>query len=325
MAGDAPTQRFGFLLLPRFALLAFTSAVEPLRAANLLSGRPLYTWRFLTHDGAPATASNGAQVIAQATPAEAGPLDCLVVCGGVDAHLFRDRGTLAWLRRAARGGARIGAVSDGSFVLARAGLLEGHRCTIHWQCAEGFREAFPEIALSDALYELDRQRFTCSGGTSSMDMMLQLIEERHGRALALRVAEQFLHERLRESGDGQRPGLRERVGVGHPKLLEAVRVMEANLEAPLPAEAVARRAGLSTRQLERLARQHLGATPQTYYLELRLRRARHLLSHSTLSVTEVALACGFVSGSHFARRYRARYAEAPRATRLGKGAGGTPG
>lgn len=319
MEPAAAPQRFGFLLLPRFAMLAFTSAVEPLRAANLLSGRALYAWRFLSHDGAPATASNGAQLLAQASLAEAGPLDCLVVCGGIDAHLFRDRATLAWLRRAARAGVRLGAVSDGTFVLARAGLLEGQRCTIHWQCAEGFREAFPAIELTDDLYVIERQRFTCSGGTASMDMMLRLIEEAHGRPLALRVAEQFLHERPRASGDLQRPALRERVGVGHPGLVEAVRLMEESLESLLPVAELARRAGLSARQLERLFRQHLGTTPQGHYLELRLRRARHLLSHSTLSVTEVALACGFASGSHFARRYRARYAELPRATRLGRG------
>lgn len=310
-------QRFGFLLLPRFAMLAFTSAVEPLRAANLLSGQRLYDWTLLTHDGAPATASNGAQVLAQATPATAGPMDFLVVCGGVDAHLFKDRATLAWLRRAERSGARVGAVSDGSFVLARAGLLDGHRCTIHWQCAESFREQFPDIDLCDALYVIDRQRFTCSGGSSSMDMMLHLIEEQHGRALALRVAEQFLHERMRESDAHQRLPLRDRVGVGHPKLVEAVRLMEENLEAPLASETIARRVGLSSRQLERLFQQHLRNTPHRYYLDLRLRRARQLLSHSTLTVTEVALACGFVSSSHFARRYRGVYGEAPRATRLG--------
>ncbi|GAB5471397.1 MAG: GlxA family transcriptional regulator [Rhodospirillales bacterium] len=310
-------ERFGFLLLPRFAMMAFTAAVEPLRVANLLAGKPLYAWQVLTADGEALASSNGIEIKAQASPATAADFSSVVVCGGLDAHRFEDKATFAWLRRHARQGARVGAISDGSHLLAAAGLLEGYACTIHWQCQAGFREMYPDLDLHNELYCFDRRRFTSAGGTASLDMMLHLIEEDHGHALALAVAEQFLHERIRGLEDEQRMALRQRVGVGHPKLLEAVRHMEANLEEPLTAVELADLAGLSVRQLERLCQKYLGATPRAHYVELRLARAHRLLTHSSLSVTEVGLACGFVSASHFAKRYRERFNQTPQRTRMG--------
>ena len=317
-APSAPAAKtFAFLLLPRFAMLAFTAAVEPLRAANLLSGRTLYRWRALTADGKPMASSNGLEVNAQGDVEDEEAFDSVVVCGGLDAHLYKDKGAFAWLRRQARQGARVGAISDGTHVLAATGLLDGHACTIHWQCIAGLREMYPELDIHSELYCIDRNRFTCAGGTASLDMMLHLIEADHGHDLALQVAEQFLHERIRGDEDEQRMALRLRVGVGHPKLLQAVAIMEENLEAPLPASALAVETGISVRQLERLFQRYLGRTPRAHYVELRLQRAHRLLTHSSLSVTEVGLACGFVSASHFAKRYRERFRQTPQKTRIG--------
>jgi transcriptional regulator GlxA family with amidase domain len=308
---------FGFCLLPKFAMLAFTAAVEPLRAANLLSGRTLYRWRVYTHDGQPMASSNGIEVKAQASVEADEALDSAVICGGLDAHLFKDKAVFNWLRRQARQGARIGALSDGTHLLAAAGLLDDYACTIHWQCIAGLREMHPELDIHDELYCIDRNRFTCAGGTASLDMMLHLIEQDHGHDLALQVAEQFLHERIRTDDDEQRMALRLRVGVGHPKLLQAIGVMEANLEQPIGSGELAEQAGLSVRQLERLFQKYLGCTPRAHYVELRLQRAHRLLTHSSLSVTEVGLACGFVSASHFAKRYRERFDQTPQKTRMG--------
>ena len=308
---------FGFCLLPKFAMLAFTAAVEPLRAANLLSGRTLYRWRVYTHDGQAMASSNGIEVKAQASVEADEPLDSAVICGGLDAHLFKDKAVFNWLRRQARQGARIGALSDGTHLLAAAGLLDDYACTIHWQCIAGLREMHPELDIHDELYCIDRNRFTCAGGTASLDMMLHLIEQDHGHDLALQVAEQFLHERIRTDDDEQRMALRLRVGVGHPKLLQAIGVMEANLEQPIGSGELAEQAGLSVRQLERLFQKYLGCTPRAHYVELRLQRAHRLLTHSSLSVTEVGLACGFVSASHFAKRYRERFDQTPQKTRMG--------
>ncbi len=315
---EEAVNRFGFLLLPRFALLAFTAAVEPLRVANTLSGRRLYDWRVVTADGAPLACSSGIEINAQGSPDEEAGYDSVVVCGGLDAHIFRDKGVMAWLRRQDRLGARIGAISDGTHLLAAAGLLEGYACTIHWRCQPSLIEMYPDLEVRSGLYCLDRTRFTCAGGTASLDMMLHLIERDHGHDLALQVAEQFLHERIRGLEAEQRMALRQRVGVGHPKLLEAVRFMEANLEEPLSTAELADLSEISVRQLERLCQRYLGCTPRAHYVELRLQRAHWLLSHSSLSVTEVGLACGFVSASHFAKRYRERFKQTPQRTRMGR-------
>jgi len=322
MTGTDGPQTFGFLLVPKFAMMAFTSAVEPLRAANLLSGRELYDWRVITRDGQPMPSSNRIRLMPDAsieTVAETlgapGRLANVVVCGGQDGQIYRDKAVFAWLRRMARQGARVGALSDGSYILARAGLLDGYRCTIHWSCLPGFIETFPQIEASSEIYRIDRNRFTASGGTASLDLMLHMIEADHGRDLAA-VAEQFLHERIRSDLDRQRMPLRLRLGLGHPKIIEAVGLMEAHLEEPLSCAGLSARSGISTRQMERLFRKYLKRTPQRYYLELRLERAQRLLTQSSLPVMEVALACGFVSPSHFAKCYREQYNQVPKSTRL---------
>ncbi len=312
---DAP-RTFGFLLVPKFAMMAFTAAVEPLRAANLLSGRELYDWRVITRDGAPVASSNRIQLVPDAAIESAGRLPNVVVCGGQDGQLYDDRTVFAWLRRLAREGARVGALSDGAYILARAGLLGGYRCTIHWSCLPGFTETFPEIEVTSELYRIDRSRFTASGGTAALDMMLHMIEVDHGRDLAVAVAEQFLHERIRADYDRQRMPLRLRLGLSHPKILEVVGLMEENLEEPLSCVELADRSAISTRQMGRMFRKYLGRTPRRYYLELRLERAQRLLTQSTLPVMEVALACGFVSPSHFAKCYREQYNQVPKSTRL---------
>ncbi len=309
-------QIFGFLVVPNFAMMAFTSAVEPLRAANLLSGRRLYDWRVITRDGGPALSSNRIQLLADRSIETAGRLANVVVCSGLDAHLYDDKAVFAWLRRMARAGSRVGALSDGSYILARAGLLGGYRCTIHWSCLPGFTETFPDIEVSMELYQIDRSRFTASGGTAAMDMMLHMIEVDHGRDLAVAVAEHFLHERIRTGFDRQRMPLRMRLGLSHPKIIEAIDLMEGHLEDPLSCVELAGRSGISTRQMERLFRKYLGHTPRRHYLELRLERAQRLLTQSSLPVMEVALACGFVSPSHFAKCYREQYNQVPKSTRV---------
>ena len=308
-------ERFGFLLLPEYSVVSLSSMTEPLREANRLTGRKLYDWSVLTLDGEALTSSSGVHILPNESLEEAGRLDVLVVIAGMRPERYCDRRTIAILRRLARQGCRLGAISTGSYILARAGLLDGYRCTIHWEHIAGFQEAFPELDVTDELYEIDRNRFTCSGGTAAIDLVLSLIGLDHGRELATRVAEQFIHERIRDRHDPQRMALRARVGVSHPKLLKVIELMEASLEEPLPRSDLARRTGLSTRQLERLFRKYLGRTPTRYYLELRLQKARSLLMQTSMSVLDVALACGFVSASHFSKCYREYYAKTPRQER----------
>ena len=306
---------YTFFLPPRFSMLAFASAVDPLYCANRLSGGRLYHWRVVSRDGGPAVASNGLQVAADAAMADAGECDALFVCAGLDAHAQADRNTTAWLRRVARRGRLVGGLCSGTHLLARAGLLDGHRCTVHWEDIQTLSEEFPQLEVTANLFEIDRKRITCAGGTAALDLMLHLIGLAHGAELAGRVSDQFMHQRIRAAHDHQRMAPHERLGVREPKLLAAIGAMEGNLEDPLSLGGIARTANLSVRQLERLFKQRLGCTPSRYYLELRLHHARLLLMRGASSILAIALAAGFASASHFSRRYREQFGHSPREER----------
>ena len=314
-AGETP-RTYGFYLVPGFAMMSFTAAIEPMRAANRLTGQKLYAWQIVSKTGAAVASSSGIEVLPHHSIETATGAQTLFVIAGLEAHAYEDRQVFAWLRRLARQGCRIGALSTGSYLLARAGLLNGYRCTIHWENLAGFQEAYPDFDVTAELFEVDRGRLTCSGGIAALDLMLSQIALEHGRDLATEVAEQFIHERIRDQHDQQRMALRSRLGVSHPKLLQIIALMEEHLEEPVARADLARRAAMSTRQLERLFRKYLARTPTRYYLELRLYRARRLLSQTSLSVLDVALACGFVSASHFSKCYREFFHKSPRDERL---------
>jgi transcriptional regulator GlxA family with amidase domain len=317
-AGGRPT-RIGFLLIPGFALIAYGCAMEPFRAANDLAGARLYEWVHISPDGRPVRASNGVTILADQGLAQPGRIDAVFVCAGGNPAEFDDPATLAWLRAEAARGTRIGGVSGGPCILARAGLLAGYRCTAHWEYVPAMAEHFPHLDITRSLYEIDRDRCTSAGGTAALDMMLALIEAAQGRGLAHAVAEWFLHTRPRAGNEPQRMSLRERYDTSHPDLLLVLERMEQAIEAPLPREALARLARLSVRQLERLFRAHLGRTIGAHYLGLRLDHARRLLQQTPMAVLDVAMACGFVSAAHFSRAYAARFGRSPRQDRAGDG------
>jgi len=308
-------QKVGFCLVPKFSMMAFAAAIEPLRAANRLSGRDLYSWHIFADGTDPVPASNGIAVVPERPLAEVDRFPNLMVCAGTGVEEFRDERLFGRLRRLARNGAFIGGVSGGPIVLARAGLLAGRRCTLHWEHIPGFVEEFPDIEVTDDLFEIDGPVFTCAGGSAALDMMLHLITVQHGHDLAAAVSDQFIHDRIREAGDRQRMAVRVRIGRSHPKLVAAIALMEDNLEMPVPLPVLARSVNLSSRQLERLFARYLGRTPARYYLELRLGRARALLRQTTMSVLDVAIASGFASASHFSKRYREAFGRAPRTDR----------
>ena len=307
--------RIGFVLIPQYSMISFSTALEPLRLANRQSGKDLYAWELYSPDGGPVTASNGIEIRVRGGLEEASAVPVVVVCAGLEIHRYDNKAVLSWLRRMDRKGADIGAICTASHILARAGLLDGFRCTIHWENLASFAEDFPSIEVSSEIFEIDRNRFTCAGGTAPLDMMLNMISLQHGHELAASVADQFMHERIRDQHDHQRISLPARLGVRHPKLLGVIELMEANLEEPLSRADLARAAGLSTRQLERLFRKYLNRSPARYYLELRLNRARLLLLQTNMSVIDVALACGFVSASHFSKCYRDHFGRTPRKER----------
>lgn len=313
--GEDKPRRIAFLLVPGFALLSYSCAMEPYRAANTLAGRELYRWQHVSPDGRPVLASNGVAIVPDQGIDRSIDAEDLFVCAGGNPTLFDDTASLAWLRAHAHRGARIGGVAGGPVVLARAGLLHGRRCTMHWEYIPAFVENFPRQAVTMSRFEIDRGCCTSAGGMAAFEMMVALIEEQHGRELASAISEWFLLIHPPSSDEPQRMSLRERYGIHHPGLLAVLAHMEAALEEPMEREALAELAGISVRQLERLFKTHLGAPIARHYLNLRLDRARLLLRQTTWGVLEVAISCGFMSAAHFSRAYRMRFGYAPRRER----------
>ena len=262
------------------------------------------------------TASNGLAIIPDCGTATEREADMVFVCAGGNPAIFDDKSVFAWLRRLARRGVTIGGISGGPYLLAKAGLLDERRATLHWEHLPAFREAFPDVAVVPSLFEIDGNRITCSGGISALDMMVALIERDHGRQLAAAVGDWFLHTHIREGFGPQRMDLRYRLGVADEKLIAVLRAMEISIETPQSRAALARQAGISLRQLERLFHRHIGHGVHFHYRWLRLERARQLLRETTLPVLDVALATGFASASQFARAYGRAFGEPPSRTRL---------
>lgn len=310
MDGDAE-QCVGFFLPDTFAMLPFISALEPLRAANRYSGRALYQWRLLGTSRDDAMANNAMKLAVDQSIHDGGKLNRLIVCGPHDPHRFRNPSAIRALRQFAARGTRIGSLDSGSYLLAQADLIKHRRCTIHWENLPGFREAFPRIAVSSELYEMDRGLFTCAGGTAALDMTLAMIREDHGYVLASQVAELFIATDSREATDPQRRNIVERSGVYHPGVVSCIELMENNLEQPISTVELAAMAEISPRQLERLFRTHLDTTPTLYYQQVRLRAGKELLRQTTLSVLEVASAVGFSSADYFSRRFRVLFGHSP--------------
>ena len=308
-------QEIGFILIPGFALMSYASATEPLRAANLLAGRDIYRLRTFSPDGAPARSSSGVPVPAEPLPSRGAGLGTAFVCAGGSPREWRYPGVLACLRQLSREGVRIGGISGGPYLMAAAGLLTGRDFTIHWEYAAALLEAFPDLSPRQARFLIDGSRITCGGGISALDMMHVLITERMGPDFARRVSDWYLHTEVNEPAAPQRASLAERYGAHHPGLLSVLERMEETIEMPLDRAAMARIAGVSARHLDRLFATHLGTTFLDQYHRIRLQHAHRLLKQSPLSVSEIAVATGFSSLSHFSRLFRAVYGVAPREAR----------
>lgn len=303
--------RVGFLVLPRFSMIALSCAMEPLREANWVSGNTLYEWVLITPDGPQVTSSNQTCLTISNDLNAIPDCDMLIVCASFDLEQHSTRQTLSALRKAARHGAVLGSIDTGSYLLARAGLLDGHRATIHWENATGFTERFPDVSLTGEIFTIDQNRWTCSGGSSGIDMMLHLIRQQHGAELSVGVAECAILAGIRPGQVAQRLPTQTRLNKSDPSLIAAIQVMEENLAARLSVPEIASQTGISQRQLERVFTDALGITPTAYYARLRLERARLLLRQSSLQVGTIARSCGFSSQAVFARAYRKYFSLPP--------------
>ncbi|MEQ8895467.1 MAG: GlxA family transcriptional regulator [Roseovarius sp.] len=309
-AQGAP-RRFVFVLLENFSLLSFAAALDCLRIANRMADQSLYTWVTTGESGDTVACSAGTRFHLDIPLEELGRDDTMLICGGSDIQQATTKKLLNWLRREARRGLRVGGLCTASYVMARAGLLDGKRATIHWENHDSFTEEFDEVELTKSVFVVDGNRMSTAGGTSSIDLMLKILADEQGDKLANAVADQMIYASIRTDQDTQRLSVPTRIGVRHPKLSQVIQMMEANIEEPISPAILAKDVGMSTRQLERLFRRYLNRSPKRYYMELRLQKARNLLMQTDMTVINVALACGFASPSHFSKCYRSHYNTTP--------------
>lgn len=316
--------RFTFYLLDGFALHAFSASIEALRLANDVAGHAAYTWHVVTADGRPVLSSCGMRVAADASLMEErgrlhqpGQTRLAVICGGRSVPQA-DRALEGWIRLCRRSQVPIAGLAGGLYCLARAGLLDGHRCAVHWEHFPDFSERFFAARPRQTAFEIDHDLYTCAGGNAPFDMFLRIIERDLGIDVANRICEIALCERMREAGERQRLPLQARLGIDNALLIRIIEQMEANLSEPLKLADMSPVSGLSRRQIERLFRREMGRSPARYYLDIRLERAHLLLITSSLPVIEIAMACGFSTASHFSRTYRERYGCTPQQTRMAK-------
>ena len=306
--------KFGFLLLNDFTLISLSSAIEPLRMANRIAGRDHYQWITIAESGDAVTASDGVTIKVDTDIQDESlfrELDIVFVSAGEHVERNYTRRVERWLRSVHQKGVALGSTCTGTYALAAAGLLDGYRCSIHWENLAALSDTFPLVNVRASLFTIDRNRYTSSGGTAPIDLMVHLINERLGPGVGVAIAEQFICDRIRRPDDKQRIPLKHLVGNRSEKLITAVELMEANLKEPIGQGDLAEYVGLSRRQLQRLFQKYLLCAPSRYYLQLRLHRARELLMQTKLSILEVSSVCGFVSTSHFSKSYKEHFGYSP--------------
>jgi len=307
--------RIAILVAPNFNLAATMGFIDPFRAANYLDGKPHFRWEFLSESGGYCEASNGAGIETGALSGQGADIVIMSSSWTPERHLTTKLGTA--LRQWARQGATLGALDTGAFILAQAGLLTGRPATVHYEHIDAFQELYPEIDVVENLYVLDGNRVTCCGGAASVDFGLQIVQGIHGSALANAAARYIFHDRLRGPTEMQQPDRSEPLGATVPaKLRAAIQVMEAHLEDPIPVPEICRQAGVSHRQLDRLFATYIRKSPALYYRDIRLDRARGLVTQTELPIAEVALASGFSSPVHFSRSYKGRFGLSPSQDRI---------
>lgn len=305
------TYTVSFLLLPEYTMVALFSAIETLRVANRMAEKRVFEWELLNEDGEPVEACNqlsllqGKKISSEEIP------NNIIVCSSYNPETHIRPETIQWIQKASRAGAFLGSVDTGCYLLAESGLLKGKTVSLHWEAAPAFSEDFPNINVSNEIFELSDNLMTCAGGTAALDMMIHVVQKLLGQEIALKVCDQFIKNGIRQKSDKQRLDLASRLNIHHPRLLNVISLMEANIEEPLSPSDLAEHAHISVRQLQRLFKTYFDTSPSCYYLNLRLERAQNLLRESRLSIAEIGVACGFNSGPHFTTSYKNHFNLSP--------------
>ena len=315
---DEKPKRYVFLLLTDFSILSLSTALETLRISNRIAGRKLFEWVLCSEDGKPARSSLGTDFEVHTGLGELSRDDTILVCGGGHIEEATTQPVVSWLRREARKGLCVGGLCTGAYAMAKAGLLDGRRATIHWENQDSFREAFPQVELTTWTYTGDVDRFSTAGGTAGIDLMLHLVSELQGEELAAAVAEQLNYASIRVIQHDARVTVPDRINLRHTKLSHVIHEMERNIEEGVTSSDLARRVNISTRQLERLFQRYIGKTPKRFFTELRLQRARNLLEQTDMKIIDIAVACGFSSPAHFSKLFRRQFDASPHALRKEK-------
>ena len=306
-----PARSFTFVLLPGFSMLALSGAIDVLRAANLCQApEQHYRWKLTSADKREVCSSSGvflptAPISDDDTPA------VIVVCGGENADLFNSSRLQRWLTQQNQPDRMIGSLSDAAFVVADYGLFDGYRSTIHWQCLEQYRLKYPQLDIRASILEIDRNRFSCAGGTSSIDLMLHFIRDDLGSEAVIKISENYFHDTVRGSEHGQTISDAYRYAGKSRLLSEALAYMSASLDQPLSIKKLSEQIGTSHRTMDRLFQTHLNTSPARHLRALRLARAATLLKQTGLPVSDVALNCGFTTASHLGRYFREQYGKTP--------------
>lgn len=314
---DAAERPFvvSYFLVPGFSMLALSSAIEPLRSANRLLGADRFKWHVIGTQKGPVSASNGLEINAEYDLDDTPQADLTIVVASLGLESFSDKRLhkhLRWLRRHDK---MLGAISNGTLILAQAGVLHGRHATIHWETLDALTAAYPNLQVSSELFRIDGKVFTAAGGAASMDMMLELIAGLECRSIAADVADQFLHGVMRPSSEVQRADVKWRYRLTDKRLEKAIAIMNGAFDPPVAIAEIASEIGISDRQLERLFRKFLGKTPSAFYLTLRLERAHARILGSTDSLARIAQTTGFSSQAHFSRAYKAWGGVSPLETR----------
>lgn len=311
--------RVGFLLMPRFTLVAFAGFADALRLAadeGDRSRQKLCTWSILSADDEPVVASCGAVIKPTASMGSPQDFDCLVVVGGLlHGGQKVPRNVYTYLQEAAALGVKLVGLCTGSFVLARAGLLEGYLACVSWYHREEFVAEFPHChVVSNQMFVVDRDRLTCAGGTSVVHLAAHLIERSIGRASAVKALRIMIEENPMPARTLQPEEViseRSTDTLVHKAML----LLEQQLQSAAPVDEVCASLGLGRRQLERRFMSDIGLSPAQYRQKLRMQRAQWLLQNTDLDVVEIGLECGFQNGSHFARVVRQALGRSPRELR----------
>ena len=304
-------QKIGFILVDGFSLMSLASATEPLRAANQLSGETLYDINFISAAGNHSESSIGIFSEGKSIAENDYDYDLVFIAAAGNPATYDNPDLLKYIKMLASKRVKLGGISGGSVLLARAGVMAKRRFTVHWEHFEALREMDPQLLLVRSLYVIDQDRFTCAGGVAPLDMMSAMIASQHGRDLTKAVNDWLIYTSVRASGDPQRAGLVEKYNVHHPAVICAIELMQNHISDPLSCEQIAKLSNIGERQLSRLFQRHLGKKIVAFYSEIRLSHAHNLIEQTSMTMVEISVSAGYDSVAYLSQKFKAHFGYTP--------------